>query len=157
MGLLNVDGYYNSLLSFIDKAVEEGFISPSARQIIVSAPTPKELVKKLEVPKCVKLLNIIQEAFLLYFLCSSWHSNLFLNCSLFIASCYRSMCPVMKELLQSQAGRWGSLATLKPMISLGDKGVTALRRRWMEFWKWKKKLIWRNSIAFMGNSFFVIM
>jgi hypothetical protein len=49
VGLLNVDGYYNSLLSFIDKAVEEGFISPSARQIIVSAPTAKELVKKLEV------------------------------------------------------------------------------------------------------------
>lgn len=51
VGLLNVDGYYNSLLSFIDKAVEEGFISPSARQIIVSAPTAKELVKKLEVIK----------------------------------------------------------------------------------------------------------
>ncbi|CAN1274739.1 Cytokinin riboside 5'-monophosphate phosphoribohydrolase LOG3 [Linum perenne] len=49
VGLLNVDGYYNSLLSFIDKAVEEGFISPSARYIIVSAPTAKELVKKLEV------------------------------------------------------------------------------------------------------------
>ncbi|XP_062172230.1 cytokinin riboside 5'-monophosphate phosphoribohydrolase LOG1 [Alnus glutinosa] len=48
VGLLNVDGYYNSLLSFIDKAVEEDFISPSARHIIVSAPTPKELVKKLE-------------------------------------------------------------------------------------------------------------
>ncbi|KAG6745104.1 hypothetical protein POTOM_051748 [Populus tomentosa] len=48
VGLLNVDGYYNSLLSFIDKAVEEGFISPSARNIIVSAPTAKELVKKLE-------------------------------------------------------------------------------------------------------------
>uniref|UniRef100_A0A0D3BRA2 CASP-like protein n=2 Tax=Brassica oleracea var. oleracea TaxID=109376 RepID=A0A0D3BRA2_BRAOL len=48
VGLLNVDGYYNSLLSFIDKAVEEGFISPTAREIIVSAPTAKELVKKLE-------------------------------------------------------------------------------------------------------------
>ncbi|XP_058199831.1 cytokinin riboside 5'-monophosphate phosphoribohydrolase LOG1 [Rhododendron vialii] len=48
VGLLNVDGYYNSLLCFIDKAVEEGFISPSARHIIVSAPTPRELVKKLE-------------------------------------------------------------------------------------------------------------
>ncbi|KAK4741878.1 hypothetical protein SAY87_025466 [Trapa incisa] len=48
VGLLNVDGYYNSLLSFIDKAVEEGFISPSARHIIVSAPTAKELVKKME-------------------------------------------------------------------------------------------------------------
>lgn len=51
VGLLNVDGYYNSLLSFIDTAVEEGFISPSARHIIVSAPTAKELVKKMEVFK----------------------------------------------------------------------------------------------------------
>ncbi|EEC77653.1 hypothetical protein OsI_16664 [Oryza sativa Indica Group] len=48
VGLLNVDGYYNSLLSFIDKAVEEEFISPSARHIIVLAPTPKELLEKLE-------------------------------------------------------------------------------------------------------------
>lgn len=44
-----MDEYYDSLLSFIDKAVEEGFISPNARHIIVSAPTAKELVKKLEV------------------------------------------------------------------------------------------------------------
>ena len=29
-------GFYNSLLSFIDKAVDEGFISPTARRIIVS-------------------------------------------------------------------------------------------------------------------------
>ncbi|CAL1404259.1 unnamed protein product [Linum trigynum] len=48
VGLLNVDGYYNSLLLFIDKAVEEGFISPSARHIIVSAPNAKDLVKKME-------------------------------------------------------------------------------------------------------------
>jgi cytokinin riboside 5'-monophosphate phosphoribohydrolase len=49
VGLLNVDGYYNSLLTFIDKAVEEGFISPSARRIIVLAPTAQELMDKLEV------------------------------------------------------------------------------------------------------------
>ncbi|VFQ69415.1 unnamed protein product [Cuscuta campestris] len=48
VGLLNVDGYYNSLLSFIDKAVTEGFISPSARHILVSAPTAQELISKLE-------------------------------------------------------------------------------------------------------------
>ncbi|XP_047977522.1 cytokinin riboside 5'-monophosphate phosphoribohydrolase LOG1-like [Salvia hispanica] len=53
VGLLNVDGYYNSLLSFIDKAVDEGFIAPSARHIIVSAQTAHELMSKLEdyVPK----------------------------------------------------------------------------------------------------------
>ncbi|KAB2607920.1 cytokinin riboside 5'-monophosphate phosphoribohydrolase LOG7-like [Pyrus ussuriensis x Pyrus communis] len=48
VGLLNVDGYYNSLLCFIDKAVDEGFISPTARHIIVSAPTAKQLVRQLE-------------------------------------------------------------------------------------------------------------
>ncbi|XP_030453576.1 cytokinin riboside 5'-monophosphate phosphoribohydrolase LOG3-like [Syzygium oleosum] len=48
VGLLNVDGYYNSLLSFIDKAVDEGFVTPSARHIIVSAPTAHELLAKLE-------------------------------------------------------------------------------------------------------------
>ena len=49
VGLLNVEGYYNSLLSFIDKAVDEGFITPSARHIIVSAQTAHELISKLEV------------------------------------------------------------------------------------------------------------
>lgn len=49
VGLLNVDGYYNSLLSFIDKAVDEGFVTPSARHIIISAPTAQELMSKLEV------------------------------------------------------------------------------------------------------------
>ncbi|KAF3626917.1 putative cytokinin riboside 5'-monophosphate phosphoribohydrolase LOGL6 [Capsicum annuum] len=34
IGFLNVDGYYKSLLLFIDKDVEKGFISPNARQII---------------------------------------------------------------------------------------------------------------------------
>ncbi|KAL3505386.1 hypothetical protein ACH5RR_035227 [Cinchona calisaya] len=48
VGLLNVDGYYNSLLSFIDKAVDEGFITPAARRIIVSARTAHELMSSLE-------------------------------------------------------------------------------------------------------------
>eukprot|EP00249_Psilotum_nudum_P028944 c38978_g1_i1 orf=199-846(-) len=48
VGLLNVGGYYNCLLALIDKAVDEGFINPSARHIIVSAPNAKELVRKLE-------------------------------------------------------------------------------------------------------------
>lgn len=52
--MLNVDGYYNYLLTFIDKAVDDGFIKPSQRHIIVSAPNAKELVQKLEV--CVWVL-----------------------------------------------------------------------------------------------------
>jgi len=44
-----VDGFYDPLLSFIDMAVNEGFIKEDARRIIISAPTAKELVLKLEV------------------------------------------------------------------------------------------------------------
>ncbi|KAM6543558.1 hypothetical protein CsatB_008005 [Cannabis sativa] len=48
VGLLNVEGYYDYLLTFIDQAVEEGFIFPSQRNILISAPNAPELVKKLE-------------------------------------------------------------------------------------------------------------
>ncbi|CAO2183511.1 unnamed protein product [Urochloa humidicola] len=48
VGLLNVDGFYDPLLSFIDMAVNEGFIKEDARRIIISAPTAKELVLNLE-------------------------------------------------------------------------------------------------------------
>ncbi|KAM0941042.1 putative LOG family protein [Dioscorea sansibarensis] len=47
VGLLNIDGYYNSLLLFIDQAIEEGFIKLSARHIIVSGSNAKKLFKKL--------------------------------------------------------------------------------------------------------------
>ncbi|XP_048575215.1 probable cytokinin riboside 5'-monophosphate phosphoribohydrolase LOGL9 [Triticum urartu] len=48
VGLLNVDGYYDFLLAFIDKAVDDGFIRPSQRHIFVSAPDARDLVHKLE-------------------------------------------------------------------------------------------------------------
>ncbi|KAG4214212.1 hypothetical protein ERO13_A01G107400v2 [Gossypium hirsutum] len=48
VGLINVDGYYNYLLTFLDKAVDDGFIKPSQRHIVVSAPSATELVQKLE-------------------------------------------------------------------------------------------------------------
>uniref|UniRef100_A0ACD5XUZ5 Uncharacterized protein n=1 Tax=Avena sativa TaxID=4498 RepID=A0ACD5XUZ5_AVESA len=48
VGLLNVEGYYDFLLAFIDKAVDDGFIRPAQRHIFVSAPHARELVHKLE-------------------------------------------------------------------------------------------------------------
>ncbi|XAR63451.1 hypothetical protein NMG60_11023390 [Bertholletia excelsa] len=48
VGLLNVDGYYNSLLALFDKGVEEGFIEGPARHIVVSADTAEELINKME-------------------------------------------------------------------------------------------------------------
>ncbi|KAF8681887.1 hypothetical protein HU200_045335 [Digitaria exilis] len=47
VGLLNVDGYYNSLLSLFDKGVEEGFIDTKARNIFVLADTAADLLTKL--------------------------------------------------------------------------------------------------------------
>ncbi|XP_061351065.1 cytokinin riboside 5'-monophosphate phosphoribohydrolase LOG8-like isoform X1 [Gastrolobium bilobum] len=48
VGLLNVDGYYNYLLALFDNGVEEGFIKPGARNIVVSASSAKELMMKME-------------------------------------------------------------------------------------------------------------
>ena len=46
---MNIDGYYDGLLGLFDKGVEEGFISPSSRTIVVSATSAAELINKLEV------------------------------------------------------------------------------------------------------------
>ncbi|RRT65948.1 hypothetical protein B296_00040619 [Ensete ventricosum] len=49
VGLLNVDGYYDSLLHLFDTGVRQGFIEDSARHIVVSAETAAELLRKMEV------------------------------------------------------------------------------------------------------------
>jgi uncharacterized protein (TIGR00730 family) len=39
IGLLNVNGFYNNLLSFLDHVVEHKFITSSAKQIIIFVAT----------------------------------------------------------------------------------------------------------------------
>jgi len=46
-GLLNVNNYYDFLLSMCDHAVKEGFISPIDRQLIVSDSDPESLIDRL--------------------------------------------------------------------------------------------------------------
>ena len=48
IGLLNVNNYFDCLLCFLDQAVEQNFISYSARQILVSATEVDELINKLQ-------------------------------------------------------------------------------------------------------------
>jgi len=48
MGLLNVNGFYDKLLSFLDHAVEQEFLTSSARQIIISAATAEQLIDQLQ-------------------------------------------------------------------------------------------------------------
>ncbi|KAL7121015.1 hypothetical protein ACP275_02G157700 [Erythranthe tilingii] len=49
VGVLNVDGYYNSLVELFGKGVEKGFIEHSARHILLLADSPGELINKMEV------------------------------------------------------------------------------------------------------------
>ncbi|KAL5798849.1 hypothetical protein ACOSQ2_003669 [Xanthoceras sorbifolium] len=48
IGLLNVSGFYDDLLSFVDHAVENEFISHLARRIIVTAFDVHQLIEQLE-------------------------------------------------------------------------------------------------------------
>jgi len=48
IGLLNVNGFYDNLLSFLDQAVEQEFLTSSARQIIISAATVEKLIDQLQ-------------------------------------------------------------------------------------------------------------
>lgn len=48
VGLLNVHGFWDPFLVFLDKCVDEGFIKPGARQILVVGRSPAELLDKLE-------------------------------------------------------------------------------------------------------------
>lgn len=46
-GLLNVDGFYDGLLRFLDHAWAEGFIKPETRAIVSAGTDPAELLRRL--------------------------------------------------------------------------------------------------------------
>jgi uncharacterized protein (TIGR00730 family) len=46
--LLNVNGFYDNLLSFLDQVVEQEFLTSLARQIIISAATAEQLIDQLQ-------------------------------------------------------------------------------------------------------------
>jgi uncharacterized protein (TIGR00730 family) len=46
--LFNVDGYWDGLIQWMNKAVESGFVSEKNRHIIVEATTAEEVVSKLK-------------------------------------------------------------------------------------------------------------
>lgn len=47
MGILNVNGFFDHLLAFMDHATEEGFIRPQSRAIVLSEVDPSALLDKL--------------------------------------------------------------------------------------------------------------
>ena len=46
--LLNVEGYWDGMITFIDHATESGFLSASRRQQLLVAETPEEALEKLD-------------------------------------------------------------------------------------------------------------
>jgi len=48
IGLLNVNGFYDHLLSFLEHVVEHNFLTSSARQIIISVATAEQLSDQLQ-------------------------------------------------------------------------------------------------------------
>jgi uncharacterized protein (TIGR00730 family) len=47
VGLFNIAGYFDPLLTFIDQAAAEGFIRPQHRQLVVVETTPAALLDRL--------------------------------------------------------------------------------------------------------------
>jgi uncharacterized protein (TIGR00730 family) len=63
-GLLNIDGFYDGLLSFLDHATKEKFIRPEHRRIVLVAEDPVELIENLsqfEVPTVHKWIDRTQQ------------------------------------------------------------------------------------------------
>ncbi len=48
VGLLNIDGYYDPLLTFLEHACEEGFVTTENRRLILDAPGSAELLDAME-------------------------------------------------------------------------------------------------------------
>ena len=46
-GIINIDGFYDSLLAFFDHAVAEKFVRPSHRDLVISDPDPARLLDLL--------------------------------------------------------------------------------------------------------------
>ncbi|HEY3272932.1 MAG TPA: TIGR00730 family Rossman fold protein [Methanocella sp.] len=47
-GLLNVNGYFDPLVTFIDHAVAQQFVSPASRSLVILENTPEKLLQKFE-------------------------------------------------------------------------------------------------------------
>jgi uncharacterized protein (TIGR00730 family) len=60
-GLINVNGYFDLLLSFLDHAVKNGFIKPEHRNMLLVSDEPDDLLNRMEnyiAPKIEKWIGI---------------------------------------------------------------------------------------------------
>jgi len=48
IGLLNINGFYDHLIAHLDKTVEEGFLNPENRDLLILADNAPELLEKMQ-------------------------------------------------------------------------------------------------------------
>ncbi|HSE41310.1 MAG TPA: TIGR00730 family Rossman fold protein [Acidobacteriota bacterium] len=46
-GVLNIEGYFNSFLAYLDHSVNEQFLRPEHRELVLEAETPEDLLAKM--------------------------------------------------------------------------------------------------------------
>ncbi|VFQ61822.1 unnamed protein product [Cuscuta campestris] len=71
IGLLNIDGYFNNLIKFLDDAVRQNFMSLSQRKLFISSFFVGELLDKLEFAKAFPgpgKANLIHDPSSIYYL-----------------------------------------------------------------------------------------
>lgn len=59
-GMLNIEGYYDRMLALFDHAVDEGFVRPPHRSLVVEATDPDmmlDLLENYQAPKLEKWIN----------------------------------------------------------------------------------------------------
>ena len=49
IGLVNVEGFFDPVLELMDHAIREGFVRPEQRHLLVSSPSPKEVLQMIRV------------------------------------------------------------------------------------------------------------
>lgn len=59
-GILNVDGYYDGLLSFLDHAAEQGFLKQVHRELLLVSDDPIEMVKMLQSAQPPHLTKVLE-------------------------------------------------------------------------------------------------
>jgi hypothetical protein len=50
IGILNVDGYFDRLLDLFDHAVQQQFVKPMHRDMIVTDESPESLIARMRLP-----------------------------------------------------------------------------------------------------------
>src|SRR5664280_22956 len=54
-GLINVDGYFDLLLSFLDHAVSKGFMKQEQRDMLLVSNSPEDILRQMEIYRAPKV------------------------------------------------------------------------------------------------------